>query len=185
MWRAHPWQDSPVNVNFGATSHEQSMSLPKLPMCDATRAGKVCRALGEPDSAGKGFGQVWGTPALHPHSWEGMGAMELPEWEWALPLQLAHGYAGRCLHNSPNRALRRLWAQQLYKWQWTERQPDTQHWVIPRISHTVQWCPVTTQGTGCSSGHQSQPSKATPQERGWGGSWHCMGAVNQTPEYTL
>lgn len=99
MWRAHPWQDSPVNVNFGATSHEQSMSLPKLPMCDATRAGKVCRALGEPDSAGKGLGQVWGTPALHPHSWEGMGAMELPEWEWGLPLQLAHGYAGRCLHN--------------------------------------------------------------------------------------
>lgn len=42
MWQAHPWHDLPVNVNFGATSNEQSTSFTELPLlltCDAISPG--------------------------------------------------------------------------------------------------------------------------------------------------
>lgn len=176
MWWARPWQDSPVNVNFGATSDEQSMSLPRLLLLlrgDASRPGTGLQSDGW---AWRCWREVMGRLEEHQHftsssppPWEGMGAVELPGWEWLshsnwLMIMQADifityqaeilGLQG-CKHTSCT-----MW--------WTERQPDTEHRTIPRISHMVQCCPATTQGTELQLHHR---------RRDQGGSWHWMAAI--------
>lgn len=191
MWWARPWQALPVHVNFGATSSEQSMSLPKLPLlltCDATRPGTGLQSYGW---AWQCWRKVMGRVEEHqdfttssPTPLGRNGCYGAPRMRRGAPSQTGSWLCGQmssfttyqCFWDPKalNTAAARMWVNREAAWHVTQdNSKDPPHGTMLSWIHPRDWAaPLAITHRAWAS-----PPRPHHRRRGWGGSWHCLGAI--------